>query len=171
MDKEKSLPDWLREPDLYLACLSLALLVTITIAGVLMRYIVNRPFGWMEEVQLWSFVWSVFLGASAVARHGGHIAIDAFIGLFPGFLRRMASALIQIIIMATLCFFGYYALRHVMQMHSTGRATNILTIPYSLIYAVVPLSCLLMILTALHRLLHPRHISAVEAAIKEAENV
>lgn len=172
MSTDKKLSGWIRDPDLYLACLSLAVLVAVTIGGVLMRYIVNRPFGWMEEVQLWCFVWTVFPGASAVARHGGHIAIDAFVGLFPHFLRRMASRLIQLVTVAVLGFFGLNAFRHVVQMYTTGRATNILAIPYFVIYAVVPLSCLLMILTALHRLARPKiAASAVEAAIEEAENV
>lgn len=168
MNKAKRLPEWLREPDLYLACLSLAVLIAVTVGGVVMRYVANRPFGWMEEVQLWCFVWVVFMGASAVARHGGHIAIDAFVGLFPKALRKVATTIIQLITATVLAFFGYYAFRHVMQMYNTGRSTNILSIPYSLIYAVVPIACALMTLTALVRLIRPGQEAT---AIEEAENV
>lgn len=172
MDKTKSLPGWLRDPDLYLACAALGILIFVTVAGVAMRYIINQPFGWMEEVQLWCLVWVVFMGGSAVARHSGHIAIDAFIGLFPAVLRRVAHGITQIVVIAVLGFFGYYACRHVMQMYTTERTTNILEVPYYIIYAVVPLSCLLMILTALWYLIHPkRDLTAAEAAIEEVQNV
>lgn len=172
MDNPKSPAGRFRDPDLYIACLALAVLIVITVGGVAMRYIVNRPLGWIEEMQLWCLVWVVFLGGSAVARHSGHIAVDAFIGLFPMALRRLAGSITQIVIMAVLGFFAYYAWRHVVQMFNTGRATNILEVPYYLIYGVVPLSCLLMFLTALYRLLRPnRRLSSVEAAIEEVENV
>lgn len=163
---------WLRDPDLYLACLALAILIILTVSGVAMRYIVNRPLGWMEEVQLWCLVWVVFPGGAAVARHGGHIAIDAFIGLFPKILRKAAYAITQAITLAVIGFFGYWSCRHVWQMYTTGRTTNILEIPYWLIYLVVPLACLVIALNALYRLAKPQDIkTAVESTIEETENV
>lgn len=172
MDNAKKSPSLLRDPDLLIACLALAVLIVITVAGVAARYIVNRPFGWMEEVQLWCLVWTSFLGASAVARYAGHIAIDAFIGIFPKAMQRVAYGICQLVTIAVLGFFGFYAYRLVMQMHNTERATNILEIPYSLIYAAVPVSCLVMVLVALRNLIAPRReLTAVEAAIEEVENV
>lgn len=172
MENGNNRPGWMRDADLYLACFALAVLIIVTVGGVLMRYIVNRPLGWVEEVQLWCLVWVVFMGGSAVARHGGHIAIDAFIGLFPKMLRKAAYAITQIVTIAVLVFFGYYACRHVMQMYATERATNILNIPYYIIYAVVPLSCLFLVATALRRLVSPEEMrTAVETAIEESDNV
>lgn len=47
--------------DLLVASISLITLIIITFFGVLMRYIFNNPFVWQQEVQLWCFVWVVFL--------------------------------------------------------------------------------------------------------------
>jgi len=182
MGKPNKLWAFLRDVDLYLACLALGMLIVVTVSGVFARYLINRPFGWMEEVQLWCFLWTVFLGAGAVARHGGHIAIDAFIGLFPRILRRFARFICQMVIVAVVGFLGYYAWSLVEQMHRTERVTNILSVPYYIIYAVVPLACLIMILVALYNavmivlaalgIVRPHEeMNAVEAAIKEVENV
>ncbi len=169
---EKKNPSFVRDPDLLVACIALAVLIIVTISGVAARYLVNRPFGWMEEVQLWCLIWTSFLGASVVARYGGHIAIDAFIGLFPRALRRLAYGICQLVTIAVLGFFGFYAFRLVMQMHTTERTTNILNIPYSVIYAAVPVSCLIMVLVAFRNLIKPRReLTAAEAAIEEVENV
>lgn len=170
MDTKEKSPGLLRNPDLLLACLALAVLIAVTVGGVAARYLVNQPFGWMEEVQLWTLVWVAFFGASALARHSGHIAVDAFIGIFPKFLQRLAYGISRIVTIVVLCFFGYYALRHVMQMHTSGRATNILEVPYSLIYAAVPVSCLLMTVEAIRSLIAPRRtLTAAEAAIEEVK--
>lgn len=172
MGKPNRLSAILRDADLYLACVTLAALITVTVSGVVMRYVVNKPFGWMEEVQLWCFLWTVFLGAGAVTRHTGHIAIDAFIGLFPKVLRKMARSICHVVTILVVGFFGRNAWLLVGQMHRTERNTNILEIPYYIIYAVVPLACLVIVLVSLYNLFCPREEStAVEAAIKEVENV
>lgn len=135
-----------RDLDLYVACLALTGLICVTVSGVVMRYFANRPIVWLEEVQLWFIVWIVFLGALATARRSGHIAIDAFVGLFPRALRLAATVIGNVTTIVVLTFFGYYASRHVFQMYTSWRVTNLLHIPYCLIYIVVPLSCLLIAL-------------------------
>ena len=172
MDKPNKVSAYMRDADMYLACITLGALIIVTVSGVIARYLINRPFGWMEEMQLLCFLWTVFFGAGAVARRGGHIAIDAFIGWFPMVLRKVARTICQIVNIAVISFFGFYALRLVIQMYNTKRATSILEIPYFIIYGVVPISCFLMVVAALHHLVRPpKETNAVEAAIKEAENV
>jgi TRAP-type C4-dicarboxylate transport system permease small subunit len=172
MKKPNGVSAVLRDADLYLACLSLAVLIAVTVSGVFARYVANRPFGWMEEVQLWCFVWTVFPGAAAVARHGGHIAIDAFVGLFPKALRKMARSISHGVTILVMGFFLWNACMLVAQMHRTARVTSILAIPNYIIYGVVPLACLVILLVSLHSLFRPREeAGAVETAIREAENV
>ncbi len=172
MDNTKKTPSLWRDPDLLIACIALVVLIIVTVSGVAARYIINRPFGWMEEVQLWCLIWTSFFGASAVARYAGHIAIDAFIGIFPKILRQVAYGICQIVTIAVLGFLGFYGYRLVAQMYTTERVTNILYVPYYVIYGAVPISCLIMVLVALRNLIVPRReVSAVEAAIEEVENV
>ncbi len=152
MSNQKKISLVLRNLDLCVAGAALAFLIALTIVGVLMRYAVNRPIYWMEEVQLWCFVWVVFLGSCAVARTNAHIAIDAIISLFPAPARRAAAFFALVVSIAALAFLGYYSCFHVLQMYQRARLTNILGIPFALIYSVVPLSCLVIIVTCLRQM-------------------
>lgn len=169
MQKPKRFVDVLRNLDMYIACLALGVLIAITILGVAMRYIVNRPIYWMEEVQLWCFVWVTFLGACAVARSASHIAIDAITSLFPMSVRRSLGAFAVLVTIAALAFLGYYACYHVFQMYERERLTNILGIPYALIYLVVPLSCLIICLTSLRQLLENRTVRKTDYDMQKSE--
>ena len=46
--------------DIALASIVLAVLIILTFAGVIWRYILSRPFTWLEEVQMACMVWIVF---------------------------------------------------------------------------------------------------------------
>lgn len=152
MGMPKKILNYLWNLDMYISVVALAFLVCLTVTGVVMRYAVNRPIYWMEEVQLWCFVWVTFLGACAVARANSHIAIDAIISFFPTGLRRVMGVVALLATIAVLLFLGYYSCFHVLQMYQRVRLTNILGIPYALIYAVVPISCLIMSVTAIYQL-------------------
>lgn len=161
----------LLQVDLCIAMLLLAVLIFITFLGVVMRYCVNSPLTWLEEVQLACFVWIVFPGACAVARNTGHIAIDAFVGLFPMVLRRATKLITHLVIIATIGFLGWNAWRHTTQMYTSNRMTNILEIPYWLIYGIVPISCLYLVLNSilvLAGVIDPKPVNFVK---EEAENV
>ncbi|WP_283407717.1 TRAP transporter small permease [Anoxynatronum buryatiense] len=145
MVKNKPL-NYLLNLDLVLTGATFLVLVTITFAGVIMRYFVNRPLVWLEEVQLMCFVWIVFFGAGAAFRTGSHVAIDMVVDRFPQQLRKITEILIYIAVIIVLCYFMVQGWSLVQQMGQTNRLTNIFKIPYTLIYAAFPIGCVLMII-------------------------
>ncbi|WP_343185005.1 TRAP transporter small permease [Anoxynatronum sibiricum] len=145
MVKNKPL-NYLLNLDLVLTGAAFLVLVTITFAGVIMRYFVNRPLVWLEEVQLMCFVWIVFFGAGAAFRTGSHVAIDMLVDRFPQQLRKIVEILIYIAVVLVLGYFMIQGWSLVQQMGQTNRLTNIFKIPYTLIYAAFPIGCVLMII-------------------------
>ncbi|NLG95056.1 MAG: TRAP transporter small permease [Acetomicrobium flavidum] len=131
--------------DLLLASCMFILLVSVTFIGVIMRYVINQPFIWLEEVQLLSFVWIVFLSSGAAFRTGSHVAIEFIVDRLPRPFRMLAEVLIGIIVIGVLCYFARAGFLLAYQMSLINRQTNILNIPYALIYAVFPLGCVLML--------------------------
>lgn len=121
-------------------------LITVTFLGVIMRYFFNNPFIWLEEVQIWCFVWLVFFGAGAAFRTGSHVAIDVIVDLFPPKVKKAVEICVYLVVVAVL----FYLMRHgsnlVRQMANTGRMTNIIKVPYSIIYSSLPIGCGLMII-------------------------
>ncbi|AYF43868.1 C4-dicarboxylate ABC transporter permease [Halobacteriovorax sp. BALOs_7] len=57
----------------------LIIMVCLVILNVILRYLFNYSIYWAEEVSTICFVWSVFVGASAVYKNKMDIGIDALI--------------------------------------------------------------------------------------------
>ena len=51
---------------------------------VVMRYVFSMSFLWGEELSLFAFIWSVFLGAAVGVRRRIHLGFDFFAELLPG---------------------------------------------------------------------------------------
>ena len=54
--------------DVAIASIAMCVLVGLTFAGVVARYILGSPFTWIEEIQAAMIVWVIF-GAAAVCEH------------------------------------------------------------------------------------------------------
>lgn len=130
--------------DFIIAGIALAILVFTTFGGVIMRYFIGKPFAWGEEVQLWCFVWITFFGAGAAFRTGSHVAIEIIVERMPKTMAKYVEFAGYLIVMAVFCFFIYQSGNIVSQMAAMGRSTNILHIPYTVIYSAVPVGCALM---------------------------
>lgn len=130
--------------DLLAACVALVLLIGVTFFGVIMRYCFGDPFVWQEEVQLALSVWVVFLGGRYAFVCGNHAAIDVIVEMFPEKVQKVVSILIAVAAVVVLSYVGYQGIRYIMQMVRYNRVTNILKIPYSLVYIPLPIGCVTM---------------------------
>ncbi len=54
----------------------IVIMVVIVIMNVILRYVFNEGIFWAEEVATISFVWAVFVGASATYKHRMDVGID-----------------------------------------------------------------------------------------------
>ena len=56
----------------------IVVMFAVTIYAIFMRYAVNKPLLWADEVTGWALVAIVMLGAAEAYRRGDHISIDLF---------------------------------------------------------------------------------------------
>ncbi len=143
MDKKKK--PLFCELDLYFAVLCLCTLIVITFAGVAFRYVLSRPITWLEEVQLILLLWIGFVSGGAAFRKGSHVAIEMVVELFPARLQRVVEWIDRVVVMAILCFLTKECWGYFLLFVRNGRKTPVLRIPYSFVYALMPLTCLLMV--------------------------
>lgn len=158
MKKNNTALTVLKNLDLVVASLALVGLIALTFVGVIMRYIFNAPFAWQEEVQLMLIVWVTFLGGRYAFVTGSHCAIDVLVDLFPKKVQRYFDLVIMAIVVIVLSYTGWQCSKYILQMHNTGRVTNMLHIPYSVIYAPGVIACVTMsiqfILITMKKFLH-----------------
>ena len=132
--------------DILIAGVVLSVLVIYTFFAVIMRYFINRPVYWGEEFQLICIVVIVFFGAGAGFRTGSHIAIDFLVDLFPLKLQKITTVIIYAASIVAMVYFFIQSSALVRQMVATRRVTDILRIPFFVIYTAFPIGCALIIL-------------------------
>ncbi len=60
---------------------------------VFMRYVVNRPLGWTDELALVLYVWGIFWAAALMTRERDHVALDVVYTALPDRGRRAFAVL------------------------------------------------------------------------------
>lgn len=162
--------------DVAMASIAMCILVGVTFAGVIARYILGSPFTWIEEIQAAFIIWVIFGAAGAAFRTGNHAAIEVFFEFFPKPLKMMIQIFILIITLFTLVFLGYLSIQYMMVFANSGRTTAVLHISYILIYCIVPVSCVWQIFNfVLVNFFHYSEQETIEAItekeFEEAKNI
>lgn len=131
---------------------TMLLMVTLVFLQVLARYAVKVNVAWADEVSGIAFVWMIFLGAAAGMKRNKHLAIDVFLaGLSPR-TRRVWDAVVLLLVAVFLAFF--IAIGGQFVHRSAQTTTTYLNWPMMYVYAVLPLSGLVMLYHALRHALN-----------------
>ncbi len=156
--KKKQILPILANLDLWIASISLAVLIAFTLWGVVMRYVFSHPLTWLEEVQLFCMVWIVFASGGAAFRTKSHVAIEMVVELFPAKTQKIAGIIIDAIVVYCIGYLFFYSIGYVQLFLHSGRTTSMLEIPYWFIYGIVPLSCIDMLISYFITEYWPSHI-------------
>ena len=92
----------LRQIDIGISVIALVLLIAVTFAGVIFRYVFSKPFSWQEEVQLALIIWVIFFGARYAFETFSHVAIDMLYELFPAKAQKVLTVLIAVVVTVVL---------------------------------------------------------------------
>lgn len=76
---------------------TLALCVILVNLNVLMRYFLNNPLIWCEELVTSLFVWTVFIGSAYAHRTHSHIGVDIVVNLFPPKSKAVVREVVRIV--------------------------------------------------------------------------
>jgi len=145
MNKNSKLFKTLINLDIIFASVALIILVGCTFTGVIMRYVMGNPFGWIEEIQAFLIVWVVFLAGGAAYRTGNHASIEILYELFPKSVQKINRMFIGLVVTVAIGFLCWTSIRYLQLFLQTGRGTAVLQIPFVYIYSVIPISCVLQI--------------------------
>ena len=126
--------------DTVLAGVVLTVLVALTFAGVLCRYLFAAPFTWLEEVQTSCMVWIVFAAAGPAFRAGSQVAIEMIYDMFPTVGKKVLNILISLVVVGVLAYLFYQSIGFINIFLKSGRSTPMLKIPYAVVYGIAPLS-------------------------------
>ena len=138
----KTLDDWL-------AKLFTLAIVVITILAVFMRYVLNDPLQWIEEVLIALYLLSIMFGAVSAMKVRGHVSIDVLVVALPKPVQRYVGYLNDVIGIVVLVTFGWLGLE--LSLAAGDKITPILGFKYTYIDLAVPVGAFWM---AFYLLLH-----------------
>ena len=122
---------------LALAAISLIVAVALNLANIVGRYVFFSPIASAEEIMLFLFVGTVFLGNSVVAWEGKQIRMDVLLLGLPAPVRRafdVFADLAVIVVSVTLVIVGWPAIQMLAEFDQRSQAADIpLVLPQALI--------------------------------------
>lgn len=84
----------------WLCIVLVAAMAIVVNLQVVARYVFDQPFIWPEEVSRLILIWMAFVGAAALIRRGGDIAVDTFVDMLPPARRRAMLAIRDLVMVA-----------------------------------------------------------------------
>jgi TRAP-type C4-dicarboxylate transport system permease small subunit len=133
---------------LALAATALLMAVALNFANIIGRYVLLAPIASAEEVMLFLFVATVFLGNSVVGWKGRQIRMDIILYALPPRWRRALDVLADVAVIAisiTIIVVGWPAIEMLAEFDERSQAANIpLAIPQALIPIGLALNAILV---------------------------
>jgi TRAP-type C4-dicarboxylate transport system permease small subunit len=128
--------------------LFLAVFCTVLLQ-VFMRFCLNAPLVWSEELARYLFMWVSFIGWVFAVRSGAHIRVSIIADNLPFLARKILSVfnfILTIIFSVILCYYGF-----IMLQKNLDVSTITLFFSYAVVYAAVPFSSVLIIFYSIVR--------------------
>lgn len=141
-------------------------IVLITLLAVWQRYVVDNPLSWVEQVSNMIFIWVVFIGSAVLYRQNLHIGVDMFLNMLGEKNREIWKWVIEAGNMLFVVVLFIYSLKLTIDvLPNTAGALDITPAYY---YASAPVSCLMMMLYFLEKVVDPtKRVPEGEAGVAE----
>ena len=131
--------------DAIITCITLSACVVLVNMNVLMRYILNSPLQWCEEVVTGMFVWTVFIGSAYAYRKHAHLGVDIVVNHLNGKSKVTVQWIVSILELAILIMLTIISAEYVYHLlFSRSGAfkpvvTDVLRFPKAYIGIAVPI--------------------------------
>jgi TRAP-type C4-dicarboxylate transport system permease small subunit len=107
----------------------------------------DKPIVWADDIAKFLFSWAAFLGADVAMRHSRLVGVDMLVKKFPAKIQKILQLFVFSVIIALLVSFVFYGTK--LSIESVDRSFQTLSkFSYSIVTSSLPVSSLLMILTA-----------------------
>lgn len=97
---------------------------SLVLLNVFMRYFLNSPLTWSEEVATTCFVWTIFIGGAVTFRNKAHLGVDIVVKRLPAKARAAIQFLMDITVILILGALTYNSILYA--VNSAGKLSNVL---------------------------------------------
>lgn len=113
--------------------------------NVVLRYGFNYTLAWSEELVRIVIIYSTFVGASVAVKQRAMIRIDAVVQIFPRLKKGLTfyTNILMLVFAGMMIYYGY-RMTHLQLL--THQKTIIMQIPLVIVYAVMPVTGMMVFL-------------------------
>ncbi|RNA70138.1 TRAP transporter small permease [Alteribacter keqinensis] len=139
----KTFNDWVEKGLISLSVLLFIIYISLILLQVVSRNYLHLPVLWAQEVAIFCFLWTIFLGAAIGLRQRRHYLVEAF----PKKMEKTNHSL-SLVAHVLILFFVYVLIIGGYDFARMGltRLSNALEIPQAYLFASIPVSGLVMFL-------------------------
>ncbi len=150
------LGNWLKKLDEqiepYLASIFLIIFSLLTFVQVVMRYVLQNPLTWTEELCRFAFIWFVYMSASYAVKYQRHVKFSFFVDLLPKRLKWLFKLLALLLWLGFLLFLDFYSFKVVGHLFTSMQTSPALQLPMYVIYLAVPIGSIMMTIRVLQHI-------------------
>jgi TRAP-type C4-dicarboxylate transport system permease small subunit len=132
----------------YILYLLLTVLIVAVFAQVIFRFVIEQPLAWTEELARYCLVWITFLGAAFAMGKKAHVGLEIVKTSLPKMGQKIVSILSTIVSVAFFVIIMDHGLELMSQ--SMTQLSPVLQIPMGVVYAVLPVSAVLLIINVIY---------------------
>lgn len=132
----------------------IAAFVTVAVcAGIIMRFIFNRPMAWVIEISEYSLLYMAFLSAAWVMKNNQHVSVDLVYNSFSLKKKMMADLFTSILGGAVFLIVTYYGFKVTRTQYVTKYFTpTFLEAPKFIITLIIPVGSLLLLIQIIRKI-------------------
>lgn len=138
----------------YLLCGILTCQVGLVFFSVIMRYFLQRPLAWSDELATFMLVYVTFIGAY-VAANTGHLArVELFVNLLPKGVQRAVNLLGRLCSAGLVGWIGVFGTKMYFSNMIQNQVSSAMRLPMRLVWWILPVTMFLLLFSELMGILH-----------------
>jgi C4-dicarboxylate transporter, DctQ subunit len=132
----------------------IAAFVTVAVsAGIIMRFVFNRPMGWVIEISEYSLLYMAFLSAAWVMKNNQHVSVDLVYNSFSLKNKVIADLFTSILGGVVFLIVSYYGFKVTRNQYITKYFTpTFLEAPKFIITLIIPVGSFLLLIQIIRKI-------------------
>lgn len=130
----------------------LFVIVALSCANVVGRYVFGAPISWADEAVMYLMIWMVFLGAITVGWHDQHIKVDVLVGMTPPRWQIAIRTVVDLVVASVALLLCYAGSGLIWKLLKFDQRSDALEIPLYIPQAAIPVGMAFIGLFVLVRL-------------------
>ena len=118
--------------------------VVVSLYGVFMRYVLNAPPAWVNEIFELLFVWAIFIGFGMALKENRHIQVDIIFDRLSYTWKRIVSGFANIVGGCFAFFLAYSSIELITLTKEQGIKTIDVGMPLWITYLILPIGMSLL---------------------------